>query len=196
MEENIKNNMNNRYDLMISIADMIERSFRGDESRINETLTLCQFFMLQDISDYSDEEMLNISGFIRKKTEEAGAGITDEYIITEIFEKDLEKIARPSEKTFFEKNAAVVRSVFEKNGIKYRELHPCFDLMIFELCSLSRETGMRGFRIETVLDRPGKICKVIRKSKAGDLPDEDVTGIADVLSETELVHMLKEAFVL
>ena len=214
MQENITANYNVHSEMLLGVVDMIEWSLQKGDSVSDDVFTFFQFIMQQDLTGFSKEEMLRLTRFIRDKLEAVNGVVSDEYIIREIIEQDVELIVRPGEETFFDRNVPVVKSVLDNRKIKYRERHPGYDRVIFEFVisyypgfdEISEDADKRSVdsaggtkerkgetdRAELILDRVNKACIFRRKNEDGVLFDEEEAEIEDVLTEELIIRTVEK----
>ena len=214
MQESKTANRKDHCELMLGVADMIEWSLKDKEVISDDLLTYCQFIMQQDMTGFSKDDLLRLSGFIRAKLEAVNGVVSDEYIIREIIEQDVERIIHPGKETFFDRNLPIVRGMLDNRKIKYRERHPGYDRVIFEFVisyypgfdEISEDADKRSVdsaggakerkgetdRAELILDRVNKACIFRRKNEDGVLFDEEEAEIEDVLTEELIIRTVEK----
>ena len=214
MQESKTANRKDHCELMLGVADMIEWSLKDKEVISDDLLTYCQFIMQQDMTGFSKDDLLRLSGFIRAKLEAVNGVVSDEYIIREIIEQDVERIIHPGKETFFDRNLPIVRGMLDNRKIKYRERHPGYDRVVFEfviscadgLDESSEEADNRvvdfaddekeregeTVRIELILDRVNKACIFRRKNENGVLLDEEEAEIKNVITEDQVIQTIEK----
>ena len=193
MKEKTTDSNNDHCEILLGIADMIKSLLQDKDGISDDIFTYCQFIMQQDLTCFSKDDLFRLSEFIRKKIEAVNGDISDEYIIREIIEQDVERIVHPGEETFFDKNVPVVKSVLDKRKINYRERHPGYDRVVFELdncCHGSSDEDCDGAaRAELILDRVDKTIIFRRKSAEGLLLDEEKAEIDGVITEDYIIRL-------
>ena len=175
------NDLLNRREMLLMVSDMIEASLLTDDKVNDDLLTYCQFFMQQDMSYYTKEDLLKFAGFIREKAKAPDSEINDEYLIREVLEKDVETIVHPEKETFLDRNTFIIRDVLDKKGIKYIQRRPGFDVVLFEIITGADEDFSDSFRAEVILDRVEKLCIFRKKSDKGKLLAQEKMLITDTI---------------